>query len=98
MPLTDHIRALITPDRSRWKPMLLGLALFAAAVGAAAALQPSKLMEALLLVVGLAAWLLGACAMVGYVRWFFASELSRARRDKSNAVETEKGESRSEER
>lgn len=95
MPLSNHIRALIAPDRSRWKPMLLGLALFAAAVGAAAALQPSKLMEAVLLVVGLAAWFVGACGMVGYVRWFFASELSRARGDKSNAIEKEKPESRS---
>jgi hypothetical protein len=28
--------------------------------------------------------------MVGYVRWFFASELSQARRDKVDAVEREK--------
>ena len=67
--------------------MLLGLALFAAAVGAAAALQPSKLMEAVLLIVGLAAWFVGACGMVGYVRWFFASELARAKQDAAKEAE-----------
>ena len=70
--------------------MLIGLALFAAGVGAATALQPSKLVEAVLIVLAIAAWFVGACGMVGYVRWFFASELLRAKRDAVNAVEREK--------
>lgn len=98
MGLHDRIRWLLTPDQSRWKPMLMGLALFAAAVGSASALQPPKPIEAVLLILALAAWFAGACAMVGYVRWFFASELSQAERDHTNALEKENGESRGKER
>ena len=89
MPPTDRLRWLLTPDRSRWKPMLLGLGLFAAGVGAAATLQPPALIEAVLVVLAIAAWYVGACGMVGYVRWFFASELLQARRDKVDTVERE---------
>lgn len=60
--------------------MLFGLAVFAIAAGAAASLEPPKVIEALLLLVGLGAWVVGACAMVGYVRWFYVSELSQAKR------------------
>jgi hypothetical protein len=69
--------------------MLTGLALFAAGAGAAVLLQPPELIAAALVVLALAAWLVGACAMVGYVRWFFASELLQARRDKVDAAERE---------
>jgi flagellar basal body-associated protein FliL len=75
--------------------MLMGLALSAAGVGAAAALQPSAFIEAVLLVLAIAAWFIGACGMVGYVRWFFASERLQAMRDRADAVEREKSESRS---
>jgi hypothetical protein len=61
--------------------MLLGLALFAAAVEAAVLLQPPALIAAVLVGLGVAAWFVGACSMVGYLRWFFASELLRASRD-----------------
>ena len=61
--------------------MLMGLALFAAGVGAAVNLQPPGPMSAVLVVLALAAWLIGACAMVGYVRWFIASEIAQAKRD-----------------
>ena len=90
MSLAARLRLLLTPDKSRWQPMLMGLALFAAGVGAAAAFQPPKLIEAVLLVVAIAAWCVGACAMVGYVRWYFASELSQAMRDRDDAVKREK--------
>ena len=93
MSPTDHLRWLMTPDRERWKPMLIGLAFFAAGVGAATALQPSRLIEGVLTVLAIAAWFIGACAMVGYVRWFFASEFLRAKRDAADAVEREKSES-----
>lgn len=65
--------------------MLLGLALFAAAAGAAVALEPPALVEAGLVIFAMAAWFVGACGMVGYVRWFFASELSRAQREQADA-------------
>ena len=70
--------------------MLIGLAFFAAGVGAAAALQPSKLVEAVLIILATAAWFGGACAMVGYMRWIVASEALRARQDQVNAIEREK--------
>ena len=90
MSPADRLRWLLAPDRGRWKPMLLGLALFAAGVGAAVALQPPGLIEAVLVVLAIAAWFVGACGMVGYMRWFFASELSQARRDIDDAIEREK--------
>ena len=90
MSPTDRLLWLLAPDRSRWKPMLMGLALSAAGVGAAAALQPPALIEAVLAVLAIATWFVGACGMVGYVRWFFASELLQAMRDRADAVEREK--------
>ena len=69
--------------------MLMGLALFAAGAEAAVLLQPSELIVAVLVVLAIAAWFVGACGMVGYVRWFLASELLQARRDRVDAVERE---------
>lgn len=88
-----RIHELLTPERSRWQPMLMGLAIAVAALGAAAAFNPARPVEALLIVLALAAWYAGACAMVGYVRWFFASELARAAGERP-AAEKEKGEPR----
>jgi len=76
--------------------MLIGLALFAAGVGGAVALQPSKFVEAVLLILAIAAWFVGACGMVGYMRWFFASEALRARQDAVTALNEKRSESRSE--
>ena len=77
----------MAPAKDRWKPMFLRLAVFAIAAGAAVSLEPPKAIEALLLVVGLGAWVVGACAMVGYARWFYVSEVSQAKRsnDESRA-------------
>ncbi len=61
--------------------MLMGLGLFAAGAGAAVLLQASELAAMVMTVLAFIAWCVGACAMVGYVRWFFASELQQARRD-----------------
>jgi hypothetical protein len=61
--------------------MMMGLALFAAGVGAAVNLQPPGPVAAVLVALALAAWLTGVCAMVGYVRWFIASEIAQAKRD-----------------
>lgn len=89
MSPADRLRWLIAPDRSRWKPMLMGLALFAAGAAAAVLLQLPQLIVAVLLVLALAAWFVGACGMVGYVRWFFATELLQARRDQVDVDERE---------
>jgi hypothetical protein len=81
MLIGNYLRSLLAPDRSRWKPMMMGLALFAAGVGAAVNLQPPGPVAAVLVALALAAWLTGVCAMVGYVRWFIASEIAQAKRD-----------------
>lgn len=89
-----RIQALLMPNRSGWQPMLMGLAVAAAAAGAAAAFEPPKAVEAVLVLLALAAWCIGACAMVGYVRWFFGSELQRAAQERAEALEKEKGKTR----
>lgn len=66
--------------------MFMGLALFAAGVAAALLLQLPQPVVALLLVLALAAWFVGACGMVGYVRWIYASELLQVKRDQVDAV------------
>lgn len=90
MSLTERLLELTVPDSSRWKPMLMGLALSVACIEAVVLLKPSELISTVLVVLVFVAWFVGACAMVGYVRWFFASELSQARRDKIDAAEREK--------
>jgi hypothetical protein len=89
MTVADYVRTMMAPGRDRWKPMLLGLALAAAAAGAAVLTQPSFVSLGFLLV-AFAAWFAGACAMVGYARWFFAGELVRAAHDRAEALEREK--------
>jgi hypothetical protein len=83
MSLTEYLRWLRTPDRSRWKPMLMGLALSAAGAGAAVLLEASAFAAAGMTILAISAWVVGACAMMGYVRWYFASELAQARRDRA---------------
>ena len=90
MTAADHLRRMMAPGRDRWKPMLLGIALSAAAAGAAVLTQPSFVSLGFL-VLAFAAWFAGACAMVGYARWFFAGELTRAVQDRAEALEREKG-------
>jgi hypothetical protein len=61
--------------------MLVGLALFAAGAGGAVMAQTSALASAVLTLLALAAWVVGACAMIGYVRWYFRSEVRQLQRD-----------------
>ena len=72
--MIEYLRMLTTADASRWQPMLAGLALFAAGVAATVVYEVSAIVAALLTGLSLAAWGAGACAMVGYVRWYFATE------------------------
>jgi hypothetical protein len=74
----DYLRMLTTADKSRWQPMLAGLALFAAGVSASVYYEVSDVVAALLTGLALAAWGVGACAMVGYVRWYLAAEKDRS--------------------
>jgi hypothetical protein len=89
MSLADYFRRLMAPDRSRWKPMLMGLALSAAAAGGAVLTQPSFVALGLL-IVALVAWFAGAFCMVGYARWFFAAEMARAVQDRANSLDQRK--------
>ena len=81
MSLIERLRWLTTPHESRWQPMLAGLALFAAGVSAAVFLEVSEFVAAIMTGLSLAAWAMGACALVGYVRWMFAAEVKKAKDD-----------------
>jgi hypothetical protein len=72
-----YLRSLLAPDAGRWQPMLMGLACLAAAAGGAVLAQDYWLISMLFSVLAFVAWVVGACAMVGYLRWFFASEVNR---------------------
>jgi len=76
---TQRLRALTTPDRARWKPMFLGLGLAAASAGLAVYFKTLAPVSLVMSIVSFVAWCAGACAMIGYVRWFFASEVARLR-------------------
>jgi hypothetical protein len=79
--MAEYLRSLMQADRSRWQPMLMGLACLAAAAGGAVLAQDYWLISLLLSVLAFAAWVVGACAMVGYVRWLFAAEVERMKKN-----------------
>lgn len=83
--MSEQLRRLLQPASSRWQPMLTGLACFAAAAGGAVLAQSYWLISLLLSLLAFAAWAVGACAMVGFVRWFFAGEVERTRRDREDS-------------
>ena len=79
--MAGYLRFLMQADRGRWQPMLMGLACLAAAAGGAVLAQDYWLISLLFSVLAFTAWVVGACAMVGYVRWFIASEIAQAKKD-----------------
>jgi hypothetical protein len=85
MSPVQRVIGLLTAQRSRWKPMFLGLGVAIVCIQAVALLKPPEPISGILVIVVLLAWLVGACAMVGYVRWLFASEVAQARRDNADA-------------
>jgi hypothetical protein len=87
MARNEYLRRLLTPDESRWKPMLMGLALFAAGAGGAVLAGENWVISMALSILALGAWVVGACALVGYVRWYLANELAQARRDHAGREE-----------
>jgi hypothetical protein len=80
--MSEQLRRLLQPASSRWQPMLMGLACLAAAAGGAVLAQDYWLISLLFSVLAFVAWVVGACAMVGYLRWFFASEVNRLKDDR----------------
>jgi flagellar basal body-associated protein FliL len=87
MSLIRQLSGLTTPDRGRWKAMFMGLAVALGAVQAAALLQPPPFVMGLLVFVVMIAWVVGACAMVGYVRWIFRSEIERVEKEAASGKE-----------
>jgi len=86
--MTDKfVRGLIAPDKSRWIPMLLSLAVSFVGIAAVVRFRPPELIASFLVALVFAAWFVGACAMIGYVRWIFASEVARVKRDSAGAIE-----------
>ena len=79
--MIEYLRMLTTAHASRWQPMLVGLALFALGVSATVFLEVSDVVAAIMTGLALAAWGMGACALIGYVRWMFASEVRRTKDD-----------------
>ncbi len=90
MSPTEHLLTLTKPDKSRWQPMLIGLAISLGAIEVLVFLRPGELISGALMVLVLAAWIVGACAMVGFVRWFFAGEVLQAKRDRDAAAGQDK--------
>lgn len=79
MARNEYLRKLLSPGADRWKTMLVSLALSAAAAGGAVVTQETAIVSAGMVVLALGAWVVGACAMVGYVRWYFVGEVERMR-------------------
>jgi hypothetical protein len=63
------------PHASRWQPMLMGLACLAAASGGAVLSREYWAVSLLFSVLAFGAWAVGACAMIGFVKWLFAASL-----------------------
>jgi hypothetical protein len=80
--MAEYLRSLMQADRGRWQPMLMGLACLAAAAGGAVLAQDYWLISLLFSVLAFVAWVVGACAMVGYVRWLFVTEVERTRKER----------------
>jgi hypothetical protein len=80
--MSEQLRRLLQPASSRWQPMLIGLACLAAAAGGAVLAQDYWLISLLFSVLAFVAWVVGACAMVGYVRWLFVTEVERTRKER----------------
>ena len=79
--MTAYLRMLLMPHASRWQPMLMALACLAAAAGGAVLSQEYWAVSLLFSVLAFAAWAVGACAMVGFVKWLYAASLKDLRRD-----------------
>ncbi|HLS87688.1 MAG TPA: hypothetical protein VK043_15400 [Burkholderiales bacterium] len=77
-----YMSELVTPDKSRWKPMLMALGVAMAGIQLVAFLKPPEAVTGIVVLLVMLAWAVGACAMIGYLRWFFASEVARIKREK----------------
>jgi hypothetical protein len=81
MSPVDRLRWAIAPDqrRSLWI-MYGGIAAFGSLAGLAILLEPPRAVVVLMGIPIIAAWLVAACGVVGYLRWFFAAEVREQKR------------------
>lgn len=70
--------------------MLMGLALSIAGIAVVVTFKLSETLSTVVVIFVAATWFAGACAMVGYVRWFFASELLISKQNKEIAEAKER--------
>ncbi|MDA0276491.1 MAG: hypothetical protein O3A06_03690 [Proteobacteria bacterium] len=84
MSLSQRLLTLANPDRSRWQPMLGGLAIALTCVQAVTFLKPAEPLYSILVTLALVAWIVGAFAAAGYVRYYFGKELNKDRIRKDN--------------
>jgi flagellar basal body-associated protein FliL len=71
----ERLRWAIAPDQRRSLSIVFGgLAVFVALGGLAALFVVPRAIAVLMALTMLAALVVGACGMVGYLRWFFRSE------------------------
>jgi len=71
MTLLERLQWAIAPDEERSMSLLVsGTAVFIALGGIAAFLPLPRVVNALFALGMLAAWAVGLCGMVGYLRWY----------------------------
>lgn len=85
MGFAQRLVNLITPDRSRWQPMLGCLAIAGACIQAVMFLKPAEPLMSILVIGALMSWFVGALAAIGYVRWFFGREFARGKDESAEA-------------
>lgn len=77
----ERLRWAIAPAEERSASLLWGgFAVFVAAGGLAALVELPGVIKALLYLVMVAGWVVGACGMVGYVRWYYGQSRDEIRK------------------
>lgn len=76
---------LVTPDRTRWQPMLGCLGIAGACIQAVMFLKPAEPLLSILVIGALMSWFIGALAAIGYTRWFFGREFAKAKDESDDA-------------
>jgi|CXWL01.1.fsa_nt_gi hypothetical protein len=85
MSFSQRLVNLVTPDRSRWQPMLGCLGIAGACIQAVMFLKPAEPLMSILVIGALMSWFIGALAATGYVRWFFGREFAKAKDESDDA-------------
>lgn len=85
MTLTERIRWAVAPNPERAMSLLVaGAGGFIALGGLAAFLEPPETVRALFALGMLAAWTVGFCGVIGYLRWFVRDAFRKAKEQKDD--------------